>query len=213
MNNYVITIARGFGSGGKYIGQKLGERLGIPCYEREILTMASEKSGIHESVFAQTDEKLRGSYLRKALMSIPHDKSVSPQDKDFVSDNNLFALQSEIIRTLADTESCIIIGKCADYVLKDYNNVLSIYVDAPRKACLESIMEKMNVTEKEAHKLIEKTDRYRADYYKYYTGGREWVNPTNYHMFLNSDKFGRDNCVDVIETIIKTKYGKENNKK
>lgn len=206
MKKFVVTIARGFGSGGKYIGEKLGERLGIPCYEREILTMASEKSGISMEIFAQSDEKLKRSFLIKELTSIPSSKVLSPQDKAFTSDNNLFALQTEIIQTLADTQSCIIIGKCADYVLGNNNNVLSVYVDAPRRACLDSIMSKMSVTEKEANKLIEKTDKYRADYYKYYTGGRDWLNPTNYHLFLNSDKLGRDACVDILESVVKYKF-------
>ena len=202
MKNYVITIARGFGSGGKYIGTKLGERLGIPCYEREILAMASEESGLHESIFARTDEKLRGSYLIHAIRSLRVKKNIQPEDREFTSDKNLFQIQCGIIRTLAETESCVIIGKCADYVLADRENVLSVYVDAPRKACVESIMAKMNVTEREANRLIERTDRYRADYYKYYTGGKDWVNPTNYHLFLNSDKIGRDRCVDLLEGIV-----------
>ena len=206
MKRFVVTIARGFGSGGKYIGEKLGERLGIPCYEKEILTMASEKSGISMEIFAQSDEKLKRSLLVKELTEIPRSKVLSPQDKAFTSDNNLFAIQTEIIQTLADTQSCIIVGKCADYILRNNNNVLSVYIDAPRRACLNSIMSKMSVSEKEANKLIEKTDKYRADYYKYYTGGRDWLNPTNYHLFLNSDKFGRDACVDILESIIEYKF-------
>ena len=206
MKRFVVTIARGFGSGGKYIGEKLGERLGIPCYEKEILTMASEKSGISMEIFAQSDEKLKRSLLVKELTQIPRSKVLSPQDKAFTSDNNLFAIQTEIIQTLADTQSCIIVGKCADYILRNSNNVLSVYIDAPRRACLNSIMSKMSVSEKEANKLIEKTDKYRADYYKYYTGGRDWLNPTNYHLFLNSDKFGRDACVDILESIIRYKF-------
>ena len=206
MKRFVVTIARGFGSGGKYIGEKLGERLEIPCYEKEILTMASEKSGISMEIFAQSDEKLKRSLLIKELTQIPRSKVLSPQDKAFTSDNNLFAIQTEIIQTLADTQSCIIVGKCADYILRNSNNVLSVYIDAPRRACLNSIMSKMSVSEKEANKLIEKTDKYRADYYKYYTGGRDWLNPTNYHLFLNSDKFGRDACVDILESIIEYKF-------
>lgn len=206
MKRFVVTIARGFGSGGKYIGEKLGERLEIPCYEKEILTMASEKSGISMEIFAQSDEKLKRSLLVKELTQIPRSKVLSPQDKAFTSDNNLFAIQTEIIQTLADTQSCIIVGKCADYILRNSNNVLSVYIDAPRRACLNSIMSKMSVSEKEANKLIEKTDKYRADYYKYYTGGRDWLNPTNYHLFLNSDKFGRDACVDILESIIEYKF-------
>lgn len=206
MKHYIITIARGFGSGGKQIGKRLGERLGIPCYEKEILTMASEKSGISESIFARTDEKLRGNLLMNELRAIPREVSVSPQDKKFVSDGNLFAIQSEIIRTLAKTEPCIILGKCADYVLREFDNVFTIYIDAPREACVSVVMKLMSVTEKEARRLIERTDRYRADYYKFYTGGRDWSDPVNYHMFLNSGKLGWDSCVDIIESVIRLKF-------
>lgn len=207
MKNYVITIARGFGSGGRDIGQRLSERLGIPVYDREILTKASEESGINEALFAQTDEKIRQRGIARALKSIPREGVLEPEDRNFTSDNNLFAIQSEIIKALCDTESCIIIGRCGDYVLRHRKNVLSIYVDAPRQTCVESIMEKMSVSEREANRLIEVTDSYRADYYKYYTGGRDWVNPTNYHMFLNSDKLGREACVDLIEAAVKLKFG------
>lgn len=209
MKNYVITIARGFGSGGKDIGQRLGKRLGIPCYEQEILTMASEKSGINVALFAQADEKLRARGIAKALRAIPREGILHPEDRNFTSDNNLFAIQSDIIKALDETESCIIIGKCADYVLRHRKNVLSIYIDAPRQSCVDSIMQKMNVSEKEANRLIEKTDKYRADYYKYYTGGRDWLNPTNYHMFLNSDKLTREGCVDIVEKVIRLRFGEE----
>ena len=209
MKNYVITIARGFGSGGKDIGQRLSKRLGIPIYDSEILTKASEESGISEVLFAQADEKIRQKGIARALKTIPREGVLRPEDKNFTSDNNLFAIQSDIIKALCDTESCIIIGRCADYVLRHRKNVISIYVDAPRQVCVESIMDKMHVTEKEANRLIEKTDKYRADYYKYYTGGRDWVNPTNYHMFLNSDKLTREGCVDIIEAAVKLRFGEE----
>ena len=98
MDNYVITIARGFGSGGKEIGTRLAKELGIPCYERQLLDMASEYSGINKRLFAEVDEKLRGSYAMKHLMKIPYTYVVEPSDKDFTSDINLFNIQSEIIK-------------------------------------------------------------------------------------------------------------------
>lgn len=140
MNNYVITIARGFGSGGKEIGTKLSEQLGIPCYEKQLLDMASEYSGINRQLFAEVDEKLRGSYIRNWLRKAPSNYVVEPSSKKFTSDVNLFNIQSEIIRELAKTESCIIIGKCADYVLQDRRNVVSVYIEAPRRDCVKSIM-------------------------------------------------------------------------
>lgn len=207
MDNYVITIARGFGSGGKEIGSKLAVRLGIPCYESQILKMASDESGLNEALFSQVDEKLNvEGRVRSYLRRVPFEKVATPSMKEFTSDINLFNIQSQIIRHLANSESCIIIGKCADYVLRKYPNVLSVYIEAPRSACVNSIMNKMGVTEAEAHKLIEKTDKYRADYYKYYTHGGYWTNPVNYDLTLNSDRVGRDKCVDVLEQFLKIKF-------
>lgn len=207
MKKYVITIARGFGSGGKDIATRLSKELGIPCYERQILTMASDQSGIDESVFVETDEKLRGKYIANFLRKMPVTGVVEPQDRAFVSDVNVFNIQADLIRTLAETESCIIVGKCADDILRDYPNVISIYIEAPRSACVKSIMEKLHVSEKRAHQLIRDTDKYRAKYYSYYTSGKDWTNPTNYDLVLNSDRIGREKCVELIKNYVKIKFG------
>ncbi len=204
---YVITIARGFGSGGKDIGMRLSRELGIPCYDRQILTMASDHSGIDESIFVENDEKLRGKYIANFLRKVPVTGVLEPSDRAFVSDVNVFNLQAEIIRTLASTESCIIIGKCADDILRNRKNVISVYVEAPRNACVKSITEKMKVSPERASKLIVSTDKYRANYYSYYTGGKKWNNPTNYDMVLNSDRIGREKCVEIIKEYIRIKFG------
>jgi cytidylate kinase len=207
MDNYVITIARGFGSGGKQIGLDLSHELDIPCYESQILSMASEYSGISIKKFAQVDEKLRGAGFLQGLKATPNvDHIVSPSEKKFVSDNNLFSIQTRIIRELAKNESCIIIGKCANYILRDLSNVISIYIEAPRAYCLRKVMDKLGVTEEEAHKLIEKTDKYRADYFHHYTGGRLWTDPVQYDMTLNSDRIGSEKCVQLIKEYIKIKF-------
>ncbi len=202
MKNYVITIARGFGSGGKQIGETVAKELGIPCYERQILSMASDQSGIAENLFVEVDEKLRGSYITNMLKKVPYTSVVEPTEKDFVSDVNLFNIQAELIRQLAKTESFVIIGKCADYVLRDYKNVISIYIEAPREACVTSIRDKLFISEERAHHLIKKTDKYRAEYYKYYTQGGLWTNPINYDMTLNSERIGRDRCVALIKDYV-----------
>lgn len=206
MINYVITIARGFGSGGKEIGEKLAKELGIPCYDRQILTMASDKNGVDESLFVETNEKLRGKYIANFLRRIPATGIVEAHDKNFVSDVNIFNLQAEIITSLAASESCIIIGKCADHILRNYKNVISIYIEAPREACVKSIREKMHVSQDRANQLIHSTDKYRAKYYSYYTGGKDWTNPINYDLVLNSARIGRDKCVEVIKNYINIKF-------
>ena len=205
MDNFVITIARGFGSGGKEIATKLSKKLGIPCYERQLLTMASDQSGIDESLFVETDEKLRGASLTNILRKIPFTSVLEPTEKEFVSDINLYNIQAEIIMSLARSESCIIVGKCADHLLRDYKNVISIFVDAPMESCVASIQEKMYVSKERAKQLIVSTDKYRAKYYNYYTNGKKWKDSANYDMILNSVKVGRDDCVEVIYDYLKTK--------
>jgi cytidylate kinase len=208
MNNYVITIARGFGSGGKQVGLALSRDLGIPCFESQILTLASEYSGINKNRFVKVDEKLPlpFSFLPRLKDTPNTDHIVTPQDRKFTSAKNLFNIQTKIIRELAEKESCVIIGKCANYVLRDFNNVISVYIEAPRAYCLKNIMDKMGSTEEEAHRLISETDRYRAAYFKYYTKGRTWTDPVLYDMTLNSERIGIKKCVELIKEYIKIKF-------
>ncbi len=207
--NFVITISRGFGSGGRQIGIELANSLGIAYYENQILQIASEYSGINESLFHAVDEKLRGSYIKNLLIKYPYSQTLQPTEKDFTSDINLFNIQAEIIKELYKTESCVIVGKCADYVLRGNKNVINIYIGAPRYACIDSIMNKMHVSQERANELIRKTDKYRSDYYKYYTRGEDVKNHLNYDMVLNSDKIGRKQCVEVIKEYIDIKFKSE----
>lgn len=158
MDNFVITIARGFGSGGKQIGLALSKQLGIPCYENQILSMASNYSGINKDLFFQVDEKLRGYHLIKRLMkSANKDDIVEPTDKSFISDVNLYNIQAKIIKELAKQQSCIIIGKCANHLLRDYDNTVSVYIEDPRAFCVKNVIERLGVTEEEAHRMIYQT--------------------------------------------------------
>ena len=209
MKNFVITIARGYGSGGRVIGRELSKRLGIPCYDDQILKMASELSGINKNKFVEVDERLRGSSFLRKLSGIPSASIVGPSEEGFVSDVNLFNYQAQIIKNVANRQSCIIIGKCANHILKDYGNVVSVYIEAPRKACVKIVLDLLDVTEDEANKMIYQTDRYRADYYKYYSGGEDWTNPVLYDMTLNSYRIGRERCVEVIIDYLKIKYGED----
>lgn len=206
MDNLVITVARGFGSGGKRIASKIGADLGIHCYENRILTLASQMSGIDEDVMAEVNEKMRGkSFFQSLIGGLPHTREPKAQG-EFRSDEHIFELQKQIIENLADTESCIIVGKCADWILRDRPNVISVYIEAPREYCRRTIMERMNVNEAVADRSITQTDKYRAEYYKHYTGGNYWTNPVNYDLTLNSARIGFDNCVKTIEEFIKIKY-------
>lgn len=202
----IITIARTFGSGGKSAAVELSRRFGIPCYENEILDMASEASGINREFFYASNEKVKGQFFRKMVNRTPKEiLKVSPQDKDFLSDQSLFSYQTQLIRYLALNESCIIVGKCADYVLGDRKNVFRFFVDAPEEVCIEEIERRMLVDHDDAAKLVRKTNRYRSDYYRYYTG-HEWKDPDNYDLILNSDRIGRAQVADVIENYVRARF-------
>lgn len=124
MDNLVITVARGFGSCGKRIAKQIADDLGIHCYENRILMLASQMSGLDEEVFAEVNEKLRSQNVFSAfLKGLPMQRSPKVEDRKFVSDEKLFEYQKQIIEQLADTESCVIVGKCADWILKDSSNI------------------------------------------------------------------------------------------
>lgn len=206
MENVVITIARQYGSGGKTIGAMLAKELGINCYSREILTMASEESGINERLFGQLDERLKIPSWFKPLKRPYEGNLIPPESSGFVSDDNLFNYQAKIIKELAGTESCVIIGRCADYVLRNFPNVMSVFIHADKEFCVERALERNSMTRKEMERYIAKTDKYRGDFYKYYSG-REWTDARNYDLCLNSGKLGFEKCVEEIKSYKKIRFG------
>ena len=152
MRNIVITISRQYGSGGKTIGAMLAKELGINCYSREILRMASEDSGINEKLFGMSDEKVRRAGWFK-LLSRPYEGGlIPPEDREFTSDDNLFNYQAKVIKELAAQDSCVIIGRCADYLLRDDPDVIKLYFCAPKKDCGARVMNQNGLSEKEAER-------------------------------------------------------------
>ncbi len=205
MEKYVITIARGYGSGGRTVGQMLSEKLGIPYYDRDLLRLASDESGINEHLFAKADEKLKKSLLYRVAKNVYKGELIPPDSDDFVSNDNLFNYQAKIIKELAATESCIIIGRCADFVLKDYPNVVRVFVHAPLEECINTLQEMTGKPERELEKQISSIDKHRADYYKYYTG-RNWEDAKNYDLCLNSSKLGFGKCVEIVESYLNIRF-------
>ena len=189
MNNVVITIARQYGSGGRTIGEMLAKKLNVHYYDKELMKLASDDSGINEALFVNADEKVKNTSLFHIARKEYHGELIPPESDDFTSTDNLFNYQAKIIRDLAKEESCVIIGRCADYVLKDYPNVLSVFIHAP----------------KELERFINKTDKHRAEYYKYHTG-REWTDARNYDLCLDSSKLGYERCVDEIISYMKVRF-------
>lgn len=202
--NFVITVARGCGSGGGEIARRLAEEFGIHCYDRKLLRLASDDSGINEALFAQADEQVKRTNLFRISRSVYSGELIPPQSEYFLSNENLFNYQAKVIKGLADSESCVIIGRCADFVLKDYQNVLRVYVHAPLQACLERKMQATAFSESAMRTKILKTDELRANYYRHYTG-RPWKIADQYDLSLNSETIGIDGCTALIKNSVRLK--------
>ncbi|EOS31722.1 MAG: cytidylate kinase-like family protein [Kineothrix sp.] len=201
----VITIARQYGSGGRTIGEMLAKDMGIHYYDKELIKLASEDSGINERLFVNADEKIKMTKLFKMVKKVYNGQLIPPESDDFVSDHNLFNYQAKVIKQLAEEESCVMIGRCADYVLKDYDNVLSVFIHAPKDYCMEQAAKKVSMSSRELEKYIAKTDKRRAEYYKFYTG-REWTDARNYDLCLDSSKLGFERCVEEIQAYLKVRF-------
>lgn len=204
--NVVITIARQYGSGGKTVGEMLAKDLGIHYYDKELMKLASDDSGINEALFVKADEKVKSSLLFRVAKKVYQGELIPPESDDFTSNDNLFNYQAKIIKELAKQESCVIIGRCADFVLRDYDNVLSVFVHAPEDFCLEQAAKKHSMSTRELEKYIARTDKRRAEYYKYHTG-REWTDARNYDLCLDSSKLGFERCVEEIKAYIRVRFG------
>ncbi len=180
MEKVIITIARQYGSGGKTIGETLAKDLGINCYDRELMRLASDESGIAEGLFGKADEKLKNSPLIRITKNVYKGQLIPPESDEF----------------------CVIIGRCADYVLKEYDHVISVFVHGSHDFCMKRAKERLGYgSDKEVEKYIAKTDKYRADYYHYYTG-HEWYDARNYDLCLDSSKLGFEKCVEEIKSYI-----------
>ena len=169
--------------------------------------MASDESGINEELFIKADEKLKKSIFRRPVQ-IYKGQLHSPESDEFVSNDNLFNYQAKVIQELAEKESCVIVGRCADFVLKDRDDVMSVYVHAPMDYCIARGMERNSMDENEMEKFIIKTDKYRGNFYHYYTGN-SWYDARNYDLCLDSSKLGFDKCVEAIKAYAKVRFGEE----
>ncbi|MDD6858246.1 AAA family ATPase [Lachnospiraceae bacterium HCP1S3_C3] len=202
MNNYVITIGRGYGSGGRTIGKMLADKLGINYYDKEIMRLASKESGINQQFFAMADEKLKQTNIFKVSQNVYRGETFS--DVDQISNTELFNYQARVLRELATRESFVIMGRCADFVLKDYKNVTKVFVHASIDKCVKNVSSMSSMTEEELKKFIMQTDYQRSQYYRFHTG-REWSDARNYDICLNTDGMTLDNCVETINNYRKMK--------
>lgn len=175
MKNYVVTISRGYGSGGKYIATKLAQELGIKLMDRDIIKLASLQSGISEEVFGEYDEKVNKSIMEKYKTSVYEGTILPPEDKEYTSKENLFSFQARILLDMAQKENFVVLGRAANYILRYMPNVISVNIQAPLEDCVDSIMVKNNLIAKDAIKEIKSIDKSRSEYYRHHTGGLDWL--------------------------------------
>ncbi len=211
MKDIVVTIERQYGSGGRTIGEMLSEDIGVHYYNKELTKLASEDSGIAEELFVENDEKIvkkfgKGRFLKTT--NVYNGDLISPEENDFVSEKNLFNYMAKTIKKLADSGSCVIVGRAADFVLKDYENVVRVFVYAPHDFLMEQAGKKQPLTGKELEKYCEKVDESHAAYYHYYTG-QDWMDMRNYDLCINSGKLGFEKSVEEIKAYIRTRFGED----
>ncbi|MGL5436788.1 MAG: AAA family ATPase [Lachnospiraceae bacterium] len=206
-NYFAVAITRTCGSGGgSYIGRKLAADYSIDVYDRKLLRLAAEDSGINEALFANADENTRKTLLYRVSHHIYNGEMIAPESGNFVSDQNLFNYQAKVLRKLLEQESYVCIGRAADFVLKDQPNVVSVYLDAPYEFRVRREMERQGIGRPEAEKYINRLDKYRNSYYVYHTG-QIWKNPANYDLCLDTASLGLDHCVELIKEYIRLKFG------
>jgi len=202
----VINIGRQFGSGGRIIGEKLSALMNIPFFDKELILIASQESGLGKEFFENFDEKSSHSIFG-GLFGLRGAFSDEMVPNNFLSNETLFKIQSDVIRDLAEKQSCIFVGRCADYVLKDHPHCLNLFVSANIDDRIKRIAEKENLPENKAKDLIEKTDKKRASYYNYYSN-KVWGAAGSYHLCINSSFLGIDESVDFIKEFAEKRFGK-----
>ena len=197
----VITISRQYGSRGREIGKALSEDLSIAFYDKELITMASRQSGISEEHFEKFDERASNSLLYTlsigASAAVSSDYGAMP---NVPINDELFLMQHKIIRQVAE-ESCVIVGRCADYVLSDRKDCVRLFVCADAEIRAAHVAQRLGISVDKARTLIRKTDKTRANYYNYYAAG-QWGNPNNYDLCINSGTLSVEGCVALVSAYL-----------
>lgn len=198
MANKIYTIGREFGSSGKAVGEKLAEKLGIKVYDKELLQHAAKDSGFCEEIFENHDERPTNSFLYSLVMDTYSVSGYSTAPfLDMPLNHKVFLAQFETIKKIAEKESCVIVGRCADYALADNPECINIFIKADISERIKNVSRAFNLTENKARDMINKTDKQRASYYNYYTS-KKWGDSKSYDMCLDSGKLSVDGCVEMI---------------
>ncbi|MBQ7876007.1 MAG: cytidylate kinase-like family protein [Clostridia bacterium] len=194
MKKVIITIGRSYGSGGRMVGLKIAEDLGIKCYNSELLIEAAKESGLCSEVFQKADEKPISAFL--SFSATKYESGEMPLN------HKVFLAQMQTIKKIAERESCVIVGRCADYVLRERDDVINVFIHAPLEDRVKRVIERDDVVPGKAEKRVKRIDKERASYYNFYSTKR-WGVADSYDICLDSSKFGIDGCAKIIESLIK----------
>ena len=206
MKHFVVTLGRSCGSGGVEVGRTLAKKLGVEYYDSKLLRLASDDSGISEELFARADEKLKKTLLFKVSRKSYGGEVIPPESADFTSSENLYNYQAKVIKDLAAQESCIIIGRCADYVLKDNPDVISVFCYSDVEERIQWSIDEYQVPAKQAKKIVQEKDTQRARFYEFYTN-QKWGNARNYTLMINTSKMSTDEAVQLLASFYDVKKG------
>ena len=202
MKHIIINVGRQLGSGGHDIGRMLALDFQAKYYDRELLNLAAKESGLSEKIFEQNDEK-KGFFRGLLNIGTPHVNSFKPD----LSQESLFQFQSDAIRKAAKQGSCVFVGRCADYVLRDFENTVNIFITASMDYRVEQIMNKQHMDAEAARRFIEQGEGKRADYYNYYTG-KKWGSAESYDLCIDSSKLGLMETEKLIAQFIRKRFEK-----
>ena len=202
--NLVIAIGRQCGSSGKVIGEKVAAALGIKCYDKELLALAAKNSGLCEELFQSHDEKPTNSFLYSLVMDTYNVGLTSSGYMDMPINHKIFLAQFDTIKKLAEEESCVIVGRCADYALADDPNLVSVFITADDKDKIQSLKELYQIDDAKAKEVMVKTDKKRSSYYNYYSN-KKWGDVRSYDLCINRSPIGVDGAVDMILKYIEVK--------
>lgn len=203
MSNLIITISREFGSGGRKVGELLAHQLSIPFYDKEIIQKTEEKSGLSKDFIANAEEHTRKSFLFSIATAPYADMKYAYQYETPVTDQAFFA-QSAVIRELADADNCVIVGRCADYLLREQEKLLRVFISASPEDRRRRVIEDYGIPEKEAVSKIKKADKARASYVRHYTG-EDWGSIHNHDLVINTSFTGIDGAVEIIKVALRAK--------
>ena len=207
--NTVITIGRQFGSAGREIGEKLAANFGIKCYDKELLTRAAKESGFCEEMIQNHDERPTNSFLYNLVMDTYSFGYNASSFVDMPISHKVFLAQFDTIKKIADEGPCVIVGRCADYALADYKNVLNLFIYGNEECKVKRIMEKYSLAEDKARDMIIKKDKQRQSYYNYYSS-KKWGRADSYDLCINSSVLGVEGTVKLITQYVEDFETKNN---